>query len=71
MRGKSCHIGYGLYYGALQGAATTPVADLVTPELRGTAYGLFNGPPRSAFRTAAVLSFGARLTPASRGSRLV
>jgi len=42
------HIGvlyvfYGLYYGAFQGAASALVADLVPPERRGTAYGLFNG----------------------------
>lgn len=34
---------YGLYYGAFQGAASALVADLVPPERRGTAYGLFNG----------------------------
>lgn len=37
------YLGYGLYYGAFQGAASALVADLVPPELRGTAYGLFNG----------------------------
>ena len=37
------YLGYGLYYGAFQGAANALVADLVPPELRGTAYGLFNG----------------------------
>jgi MFS family permease len=34
---------YGLYHGAFQGAASALVADLVPPERRGTAYGLFNG----------------------------
>lgn len=34
---------YGLYYGAFQGAASALVADLVPPDRRGTAYGLFNG----------------------------
>src|SRR6266498_1486596 len=37
------YLGYGLYYGAFQGAASALVADLVPAELRGTAYGLFNG----------------------------
>lgn len=37
------YVGYGLYYGAFQGAASALVADLVPAELRGTAYGLFNG----------------------------
>jgi MFS family permease len=33
---------YGLYYAAAEGAARALVADLVPPEQRGTAYGLFN-----------------------------
>lgn len=37
------YAGYGLYYGAFQGAATALVADLVPENLRGTAYGIFNG----------------------------
>lgn len=37
------YILYGFYYGAFQGAASALVADLVAPERRGTAYGLFNG----------------------------
>src|SRR2546425_7028264 len=37
------YAGYGLYYGAFQGAASALVADMVPEELRGTAYGLFNG----------------------------
>ncbi len=36
------YAGYGLYYGAFQGAASALVADLVPSERRGTAYGLFN-----------------------------
>ncbi len=36
------YAGYGLYYGAFQGAASALVADLVPEELRGTAYGIFN-----------------------------
>jgi MFS family permease len=37
------YLGYGLYYGAFEGAASALVADLVPAELRGTAFGLFNG----------------------------
>jgi len=37
------YAGYGLYYGAFQGAASALVADMVPEELRGTAYGIFNG----------------------------
>lgn len=33
---------YGLYYGLAYGTAKAMVADLVTPELRGTAYGTYN-----------------------------
>jgi len=33
---------YGLYYAASEGAAKAYVADLIEPERRGTAYGLFN-----------------------------
>jgi MFS family permease len=33
---------YGLYYGTVEGAAKALVADLVPPEQRGTAYGLYN-----------------------------
>lgn len=36
------YAGYGLYYGAFQGAASAMVADLVPEHLRGTAYGIFN-----------------------------
>ncbi|MGH7826253.1 MAG: MFS transporter [Candidatus Binatia bacterium] len=36
------YAGYGLYYGAFQGAATAFVADLAPDHLRGTAYGIFN-----------------------------
>jgi MFS family permease len=34
--------GYGLYYGAFQGASSALVADFVPQHLRGTAYGIFN-----------------------------
>jgi MFS family permease len=37
------YLGYGLYYGAFEGAASALVADLVPADLRGTAFGLFNG----------------------------
>ncbi|MDD4876226.1 MAG: MFS transporter [Dehalococcoidales bacterium] len=35
--------GYGVYYGMAEGAARAFVADLVPPERRGTAYGLYHG----------------------------
>lgn len=50
------YIGYGLYYGAFEGAASALVADLVTPELRGTAYGLFNGAVGVAALPASLLA---------------
>ena len=36
------YAGYGLYYGAFQGAASALVSDLVPENFRGTAYGIFN-----------------------------
>jgi MFS family permease len=33
---------YGIYYAATEGVAKALIADLVTPERRGTAYGLYN-----------------------------
>jgi len=36
------YIAYGLYYGLAYGTAKAMVADLVSPELRGTAYGTYN-----------------------------
>jgi len=36
------YAGYGLYYGAFQGASSALVADMVPQHLRGTAYGIFN-----------------------------
>lgn len=33
---------YGIYFGLVEGAEKALVADLVRPELRGTAYGLYN-----------------------------
>jgi len=35
--------GYGIYYGVTEGVARAFVADLVVPEKRGTAYGLYHG----------------------------
>jgi MFS family permease len=36
------YVAYGLYYGLAYGTAKAMVADLVKPELRGTAYGTYN-----------------------------
>jgi MFS family permease len=33
---------YGVYYGAVEGTARAYVADLVRPDRRGTAYGVYN-----------------------------
>ena len=33
---------YGIYYAASEGSAKALIADLVTPDRRGTAYGLYN-----------------------------
>ena len=44
---------YGFYFGLTEGAEKALVADLVTPEKRGTAFGLYN------------LAFGATVFPAS------
>jgi MFS family permease len=44
---------YGIYFGLAEGAEKAFVADLVKPELRGTAYGLYN------------LAFGITVFPAS------
>jgi MFS family permease len=50
------YLGYGLYYGAFQGASTALVADLVPGELRGTAYGLFNAATGVAALPASLLA---------------
>ena len=50
------YLGYGLYYGAFQGAASAFVADMVPKELRGTAYGLFNTAVGIAALPASVLA---------------
>jgi sugar phosphate permease len=44
---------YGVYFGLAEGAEKALVADLVRPEQRGTAYGLYN------------LAFGVTVFPAS------
>ncbi|HEU0253909.1 MAG TPA: MFS transporter, partial [Pyrinomonadaceae bacterium] len=44
---------YGIYFGLVEGAEKALVADLVKPEQRGTAYGLYN------------LAFGVTVFPAS------
>jgi MFS family permease len=44
---------YGIYFGLAEGAEKALVADLVRPEQRGTAYGLYN------------LAFGISVFPAS------
>jgi MFS family permease len=44
---------YGIYFGLVEGAEKALVADLVKPEQRGTAYGLYN------------LAFGVTVLPAS------
>ncbi|MCA1593686.1 MAG: MFS transporter, partial [Acidobacteria bacterium] len=44
---------YGIYFGLAEGAEKALVADLVRPEQRGTAYGLYN------------LAFGVTVLPAS------
>jgi MFS family permease len=44
---------YGVYFGLVEGAEKALVADLVRPEQRGTAYGLYN------------LAFGVTVFPAS------
>ena len=48
------YILYGLYYGMAYGTAKAMVADLVAPELRGTAYGTYNA-------TLGILDFPASL----------
>ncbi len=50
---------YGLYFGLCEGAEKALVADLVKPELRGTAFGLYN------------LAFGITVLPASLLTGLV
>ncbi len=47
---------YGLYYAAAEGAAKALVADLVQPEQRGTAYGLYNAAVGLAALPASVIA---------------
>jgi len=37
-----CYIAYGLYYGLAYGTTKAMIADLVSPDLRGTAYGTYS-----------------------------
>ncbi|MBI3041174.1 MAG: MFS transporter, partial [Chloroflexi bacterium] len=48
--------GYGVYYGMVEGVARAFVADLVTEDRRGTAYGLFNGVVSLALLPASLLA---------------
>src|SRR5262249_32856801 len=50
---------YGIYFGLVEGAEKALVADLVRPEQRGTAYGLYN------------LAFGITVFPASLLMRVI
>jgi len=47
---------YGVYYGVVEGVARAFVADLVTPEQRGTAYGLYHGVVGLTLLPASVLA---------------
>jgi MFS family permease len=47
---------YGVYYAATEGAAKALVADLVSPEQRGTAYGLYHAAVGFAVLPASVLA---------------
>jgi MFS family permease len=47
---------YGLYYGATEGVAKAYVADMVAPEQRGTAYGVYNAAVGLAVLPASVVA---------------
>jgi MFS family permease len=47
---------YGVYYGTTQGVASAFIADLVPPERRGTAYGIFQGVTGLMLLPASVLA---------------
>ncbi len=47
---------YGLYYGLFEGTARALVADLVPPQTRGTAYGLYNAAVGLAALPASILA---------------
>jgi MFS family permease len=47
---------YGIYYGMVEGVGKAFVADLVSPEKRGTAYGLYNGVLSFALLPASVIA---------------
>ena len=48
--------GYGIYYGVVEGVARAFVADLVVPEKRGTAYGLYHGVVGLALLAASLIA---------------
>ena len=47
---------YGVYYGIIEGVARAFVADLVVPEKRGTAYGLYHGAVGLALLAASLIA---------------
>jgi len=47
---------YGVYYGVIEGVARAFVADLVVPEKRGTAYGLYHGVVGLALLAASLIA---------------
>ncbi|MBU2607919.1 MAG: MFS transporter [Chloroflexi bacterium] len=47
---------YGVYYGVIEGVARAFVADLVAPEKRGTAFGLYHGVIGLALLAASVIA---------------
>jgi MFS family permease len=47
---------YGIYYGVTEGAARAFVADMVVPEKRGTAYGLYHGAIGIALLAASLIA---------------
>jgi len=47
---------YGIYYGVIEGVARAFVADLVVPEKRGTAYGLYHGVVGLALLAASLIA---------------
>jgi MFS family permease len=58
---------YGIYYGMVEGVAKAFVADLVSAEKRGTAYGLYNGVVSFALLPASLIAgwFWQRFNPSA------
>jgi MFS family permease len=50
------YLGYGIYYGLTEGVEKAFVADLVAPEERGAAYGLYNGAVGIAILPASIIA---------------